>query len=224
MFPKLIAHSCSTFIRHTIQKNACRNIGLIPIVVEQTGRGERSYDIYSRLLKERIICLMGPIHDGMSSLIVAQLLFLQSESSNKPIHLYINSPGGSVTAGLGIYDTMQYILPPIATWCVGQACSMASLLLAAGSPGMRHSLPNARIMIHQPSGGAQVNSANILMTDTYHKHTGQELATIEKNIERDKFMSPDEAKVFGLIDKVLTRPPKGKVIAEDVTADQPAES
>ncbi|CAH1153486.1 unnamed protein product [Phaedon cochleariae] len=197
-----------------------RNIGLIPIVVEQTGRGERSYDIYSRLLKERIICLMGPINDSLSSVIVAQLLFLQSESSNKPIHLYINSPGGSVTAGLGIYDTMQYILPPIATWCVGQACSMASLLLAAGSPGMRNSLPNARIMIHQPSGGVQGQATDIQIqaeeimklkrqiNQLYVKHTGQELAMIEKNIERDNFMNPEEAKLFGLIDKVLTKPSK----------------
>lgn len=136
---------------------SCRCLHLVPIVVEQTGRGERAYDIFSRLLKERIICLMGPIHDDMSSLVVAQLLFLQSENSNKAIHLYINSPGGAVTAGLAIYDTMQYVKPPIATWCVGQASSMGSLLLAAGAPGMRYSLPNSRIMIHQPSGGAQVN-------------------------------------------------------------------
>jgi len=128
--------------------------GLIPIVIEQTGRGERSYDIYSRLLKDRIICLMGPVNDYVSSIVVAQLLFLQSESAKKPIHLYINSPGGSVTAGLAIYDTMQYVLPPISTWCVGQASSMGSLLLASGTAGMRHSLPNSRIMIHQPSGGA----------------------------------------------------------------------
>ncbi|XP_060526447.1 ATP-dependent Clp protease proteolytic subunit-like isoform X2 [Cylas formicarius] len=190
-----------------------RKLGLIPIVIEQTGRGERAYDIYSRLLKERIICLMGPIHDEMSSLIVAQLLFLQSESTSKPIHMYINSPGGSVTAGLGIYDTMQYILPPIATWCVGQACSMASLLLAAGSPGLRHSLPNARIMIHQPSGGAQGQATDIQIqaeeiikikkqiNQLYVRHTGLELETIEKNMERDKFMSASEAQDFGLIDK-----------------------
>lgn len=133
-----------------------RYLHLIPVVVEQTGRGERAYDIFSRLLKERIICLMGHIHDDLSSLVVAQLLFLQSENSNKPIHLYINSPGGVVTAGLAIYDTMQYVKPPIATWCVGQASSMGSLLLTAGEPGMRYSLPNSRIMIHQPSGGAHV--------------------------------------------------------------------
>jgi len=212
-----------------------RNIGLIPIVVEQTGRGERSYDIYSRLLKERIICLMGPIHDTMSSLIVAQLLFLQSESTSKPIHMYINSPGGSVTAGLGIYDTMQYCMPPIATWCVGQACSMASLLLASGSPGMRHSLPNARIMIHQPSGGAQGQATDIQIqaeeiiklkkqiNTLYVKHTGLELETIEKNMERDKFMNPLEAKEFGLIDKVLIKPPKGQIENINMENKEPTE-
>ncbi|CAH0562065.1 unnamed protein product [Brassicogethes aeneus] len=225
MLPRLV----SNLTRVLTQNNVCtpikqlkRNIGLIPIVVEQTGRGERSYDIYSRLLKERIICLMGPINDDMSSLIVAQLLFLQSESSTKPIHLYINSPGGSVTAGLGIYDTMQYILPPVATWCVGQACSMGSLLLAAGSKGMRHSLPNARIMIHQPSGGVQGQATDIQIQAEeilklkkqinllYVRHTGLELSKIEQSMERDKFMSPFEAQTFGILDKVLTSPPNGK--------------
>lgn len=198
-----------------------RTFGLVPIVVEQTGRGERSYDIYSRLLKDRIICLMGPINDQLSSLIVAQLLFLQSESTNKPVHIYINSPGGSVTAGLGIYDTMQYIQPPVATWCVGQACSMASLLLAAGTCGMRHSLPNARIMIHQPSGGAQGQATDIQIQAEeimklkkqinclYVKHTGLSLEKIEQNMERDKFMSPVEAQDFGLIDKVLSKETAG---------------
>ncbi|ELU16145.1 hypothetical protein CAPTEDRAFT_163852 [Capitella teleta] len=193
---------------------------MVPIVVEQTGRGERSYDIYSRLLKERIICLMGPINDHVSSLVVAQLLFLQSESSKKPIHMYINSPGGVVTAGLGIYDTMQYVLPPIATWCVGQASSMASLLLCAGAPGMRHSLPNSRIMIHQPHGGAQgqatdiqIQAKEILTLKTkinnlYVKHSLQSLETIEKNMERDHFLSAEEAKEFGLIDQVLVHPPQ----------------
>jgi len=192
---------------------------LVPMVVEQTGRGERSYDIYSRLLKERIICLMGPVNDDVASLIVAQLLFLQSESSKKPIHMYINSPGGLVTAGLGIYDTMQYVLPPIATWCVGQACSMGSLLLAAGSPGMRHALPNSRIMIHQPSGQAsgqatdiQIQAEEIIkmkkqLNNLYVKHTGLELQQIEENMERDRFMNPTEALAFGLIDKVLEHPP-----------------
>merc|ERR1712029_965359 len=194
--------------------------GLVPIVVEQTGRGERSYDIYSRLLKDRIICLMGPVDDYISSLVVAQLLFLQSESAKKPIHMYINSPGGSVTAGLAIYDTMQYVLPPISTWCVGQACSMGSLLLAAGTKGMRHSLPNARIMVHQPSGGAQGQATDIQiqaeeiiklkrqLNEIYVKHTGRDLSFIEQNMERDKFMSPVEAKEFGLIDKILEHPPK----------------
>ncbi|XP_077981084.1 ATP-dependent Clp protease proteolytic subunit, mitochondrial-like [Glandiceps talaboti] len=192
---------------------------VVPIVIEQTGRGERAYDIYSRLLKERIICLMGPITDDLSSVVVAQLLFLQSESNKKPVHMYINSPGGSVTAGLGIYDTVQYILPPVATWCVGQACSMASLLLSSGTPGMRHSLPNSRIMIHQPSGSAhgqatdiQIQAEEILkmkkqINNLYVKHTKLPLDVIETAMERDKFMDPTEALNFGLIDKVLEHPP-----------------
>ncbi|GLH06027.1 Protein of unknown function [Gryllus bimaculatus] len=204
----------------SIYTSRIRNRPLVPIVVEQTGRGERAYDIYSRLLKERIICVMGPVSDDLSSVVVAQLLFLQSESSKKPVHMYINSPGGSVTAGLGIYDTMQYILPPIATWCVGQACSMASLLLAAGAPGMRHSLPNARIMIHQPSGGVQGQATDIQIqaeeiiklkkqiNGLYVKHTGLPLERIEQSMERDKFMSPQDAKEFGIIDKILDHPPK----------------
>jgi len=163
---------------------------------------------------------MGPIDDSMASLVVAQLLFLQSESSKKPVHMYINSPGGSVTAGLGIYDTMQYILPPISTWCVGQACSMGSLLLTAGTAGMRHSLPNARIMIHQPSGHAggqatdiQIQAQEILklkqqINNLYVKHTGLALEKIEASMERDNFMSPTEAKEFGLIDVILEHPPK----------------
>ncbi|UYV83399.1 CLPP [Cordylochernes scorpioides] len=170
-----------------------RNFNLVPIVVEQTGRGERTYDIYSRLLKDRIICLMGPINDTISSVVVAQLLFLQSENPKKPIHMYINSPGGSVTAGLGIYDTMQYVQPPISTWCVGQACSMASLLLAAGDPGLRHSLPNSRIMVHQPSGQAygqatdiQIHAEEILylkkkINSIYQQHTKQPLPFIAPN-------------------------------------------
>ena len=163
---------------------------------------------------------MGPVNDLASSIVVAQLLFLQSESSKKPIHMYINSPGGSVTAGLAIYDTMQYVLPPISTWCVGQACSMGSLLLAAGSPGMRHSLPNSRIMIHQPSGGAQGQATDIQiqaqeilkmkhqLNQIYVKHTGRALDYVESSMERDNFMSPQEAKDFGLIDKILEHPPK----------------
>merc|ERR1719325_365664 len=207
-----------------LQTPASPMMNLVPIVIEQTGRGERSYDIYSRLLKDRIICLMGPVNDYVSSIVVAQLLFLQSESAKKPIHMYINSPGGSVTAGLAIYDTMQYVLPPISTWCVGQACSMGSLLLAAGTQGMRHSLPNARIMVHQPSGGAQGQATDIQiqaeeiiklkrqLNEIYVKHTGRDLSFIEQNMERDKFMSPLEAKEFGLIDKILEHPPKERVM------------
>lgn len=200
--------------------NVCskRNLALVPIVIEQTGRGERSYDIFSRLLKERIICLMGPIDDNISSLIVAQLLFLQSENNSKPIHMYINSPGGSVTSGLAIYDTMQYVKPPIATWCVGQACSMGSLLLAAGEAGMRHSLPNSRIMIHQPSGGTsgqatdiQIQAEEILkikkkLTAIYAKHSNQPVELLHNKMERDTFMDPEEAKELGLIDSVLEHP------------------
>ncbi|XP_057369853.1 ATP-dependent Clp protease proteolytic subunit, mitochondrial-like [Daphnia carinata] len=209
---------------------------LVPIVIEQTGRGERAYDIYSRLLKERIICVMGPITDDLSSLVVAQLLFLQSESNKKPVHMYINSPGGSVTAGLGIYDTMQYVLPPIATWCVGQACSMASLLLASGSPGMRYSLPNSRIMIHQPSGGVQGQATDIQIqaeeimklkkqiNQLYLKHTGLQLSLIESSMERDKFMSPVEAKEFGLIDKILEHPPKHENLTASNKDDKKTET
>jgi len=193
---------------------------LVPIVIEQTGRGERAYDIYSRLLKERIICLMGPISDELSSLVVAQLLFLQAESTKKPVHMYINSPGGSVSAGLGIYDTMQYILPPVSTWCVGQAASMASLLLAAGAPGMRHALPNARVMVHQPLGQAGGQATDIIIQaeeigkikkqlyGLYVKHTGMLYEKIEQTMERDKFMSPIEAKEFGIIDSIMEQPPR----------------
>lgn len=200
--------------------DATKMINMVPIVVEQTGRGERAYDIFSRLLKERIICIMGPIDDNVASLVIAQLLFLQSENSKKPIHMYINSPGGVVTAGLGIYDTMQYVQPPIATWCVGQACSMASLLLAAGSPTMRHSLPHSRIMIHQPHGGAQGQATDIQiqaeeilrlkerLNQLYVKHTGTPIEEIAPMMERDKFMSADEAKELGLIDTVIANTPK----------------
>lgn len=208
---------------------------LIPIVVEQTGRGERAYDIYSRLLRERIICVMGPIDDSIASLVIAQLLFLQSESNNKPIHMYINSPGGVVTAGLAIYDTMQYILNPISTWCVGQAASMGSLLLAAGTPGMRHSLPNARIMVHQPSGGARGQATDIAIqaeeilklkrqiNNIYAKHTGQPLETIEGVMERDRYMSPMEAQDFGLIDKVLVHPPQAGQDEPELVQKEPPE-
>lgn len=216
-FPTMLQSVESNKLLHTSSSNLSY---MVPIVVEQTGRGERSYDIYSRLLKDRIICLMGPVDDAVASVVVAQLLFLQSESSKKPIHMYINSPGGSVTAGLAIYDTMQYILPPVSTWCVGQAASMGSLLLAAGSPGMRYSLPNSRIMVHQPSGGArgqatdiQIQAEEIIklkkqLNEIYVKHTKQPLEYIYENMERDKFMNPYEAKEFGLIDKILEQVPK----------------
>lgn len=192
---------------------------LIPMVVEQTNRGERSYDIYSRLLKERIIFLVGPVNDMVSSVVSAQLLFLESENPNKDISLYINSPGGVVTSGLAIYDTMQYIRPQVSTVCIGQAASMGSLLLAAGAPGKRYCLPNSRIMIHQPSGGAQGQATDIeiqareilalrqRLNEIYAKHTGTALDVISQAVERDKFMTPDEAKAFGLIDEVVTSRP-----------------
>jgi ATP-dependent Clp protease protease subunit len=188
---------------------------LVPMVVEQTSRGERAYDIYSRLLKERIIFVTGPIHDDMAALIVAQLLFLEAENPDKEISMYINSPGGVVTSGLSIYDTMQYIRPKVSTLCVGQAASMGSLLLSAGTAGMRYALPNARIMIHQPSGGFQgqatdieIHAKEILslksrLNKIYEKHTGQKLSVIEKNMERDNFMSAEAAKEFGLVDNVI---------------------
>lgn len=211
---------CSSLVRMSRVNLAPRRcIGLVPIVVEQTGRGERAFDIYSRLLKERIICLFGPVEDHTASLIIAQLLYLQSESAKKPIHMYINSPGGVVTSGLAIYDTMQYIVAPIATWCVGQAASMGSLLLSAGEPGMRYSLPNSRIMVHQPSGGfagtasdISIHAAEMLRTKKslnaiYAKHTGLSESTIEEMLDRDKFLSPDEAVSLGLIDQVLASPP-----------------
>jgi len=188
---------------------------MVPMVVEQSHRGERAYDIFSRLLKERIICLMGPVTDEMSSVIVAQLLFLESENPEKPISMYINSPGGSVTAGLGIYDTMQYVKPEIATLCIGQACSMGSLLLCAGAPGKRSSLPNSRVMVHQPSGGAggqatdiQIQAEEILklkkrLNEIYVDHTGKTYEEIEQSLERDYFMSAEEAKDWGLIDTVV---------------------
>jgi ATP-dependent Clp protease protease subunit len=192
---------------------------LVPMVVEQTNRGERAYDIFSLLLKQRIIFLVGPINDPVASLICAQLLFLESENPNKDINFYINSPGGIVTSGLAIYDTMQYIRSDIATVCMGQAASMGSLLLAAGTRGKRISLPNSRIMVHQPSGGAQgqamdieIQAREILqlrarLNDMYVKHTGQSLDTIIQAVDRDKFMSPGEAKEFGLIDDVMISRP-----------------
>lgn len=192
---------------------------LVPMVVEQTNRGERSYDIYSRLLKERIIFLTGQVYDEVSSLICAQLLFLESENPTKEISFYINSPGGVVTAGLAMYDTMQYIRPPVSTVCIGQAASMGSLLLTAGAKDKRFALPNARVMIHQPSGGAQgqatdieIQAREILATrarlnNLYVHHTGQPLDVIEQSMERDKFLSAEEAKAFGLIDHVVENRP-----------------
>jgi ATP-dependent Clp protease, protease subunit len=190
---------------------------LVPMVVEQTNRGERAYDIFSRLLKERIIFITGGIDDGVATLVSAQLLFLESENPNKEISLYINSPGGYVTAGLAIYDTMQFIRPKVATLCIGQAASMGSLLLCAGEPGMRFSLPNARIMVHQPSGGFRGQAADIMLhaqeilklkhrlNQIYVHHTGQDLAAVEEALERDNFMDAETAKTFGLVDDVISK-------------------
>ena len=192
---------------------------LVPMVVEQTARGERSYDIFSRLLKERIIFLTGPVDDGVAALVAAQLLFLEADNPSKNISIYINSPGGVITSGLAIYDTMQYIRPAVTTLCIGQAASLGSLLLAAGDPGQRFALPNARIMVHQPSGGAQgqatdieiqareIISARARLNDIYVQHTGQSLSKIEKSMDRDYFMTPEEAKSFGIIDDVITKRP-----------------
>lgn len=197
---------------------------LVPMVVEQTSRGERAYDIFSRLLKERIIFVSGPVHDGMSTLISAQLLFLEAENPSKDISMYINSPGGVVTAGLSIYDTMQYVRPRISTLVIGQAASMGALLLAGGEKGARFSLPNSRIMVHQPSGGFQGTASDILihaqeteklkrrLNEIYVKHTGRTLDEVEQALERDRFMSPDEAKDWGLIDEILEA--RGKAVPE----------
>jgi ATP-dependent Clp protease protease subunit len=193
---------------------------LVPMVVEQTARGERAYDIYSRLLKERIIFLTGQVYDQVSSLICAQLLFLESENPNKDISFYINSPGGVVSSGLAIYDTMQYIRSPVSTVCIGMAASMGSLLLCAGAKGKRYALPNARVMVHQPSGGAQGQATDIeiqareiltlrkRLNEIYVHHTGQPFEAIERNLERDNYMSAEEARDFGIVDEVvLSRPP-----------------
>jgi len=191
-------------------------LNLVPMVVEQTNRGERAYDIFSRLLKERIIFLTGPVEDGMASLVCAQLLFLEAENPKKEIAMYINSPGGIVTSGMAIYDTMQFIKPPVSTLCIGQAASMGSLLLTAGATGMRMATPNARIMVHQPSGGFQGQASDIerhaqdiiklkrRLNEIYVKHTGRDYDTIERTLDRDHFMTADEAKEFGLIDRVIT--------------------
>tara|TARA_Y100001936_G_scaffold22528_1_gene20011 strand:- start:790 stop:1398 length:609 start_codon:yes stop_codon:yes gene_type:complete len=190
---------------------------LIPMVVEQTSRGERAFDIYSRLLKERVVFVVGPINDNIASLVTAQLLFLESEDPKKDIFLYINSPGGLVTSGLGIYDTMQYVKPEVSTLCIGQAASMGSFLLAAGTKGKRFSLPNSRIMVHQPSAGFQGQATDIeihanevlslkkRLNEIYSKHTGKSVDEIKSALERDNFMTPDSAKEFGLIDKVVSK-------------------
>jgi len=205
---------------------------LVPMVVEQTNRGERAYDIYSRLLKERIIFLTGPINDGVASLVCAQLLYLESENPNKDISFYINSPGGIVTAGLAIYDTMQYIRSDVSTVCIGQAASAGSLLLMAGAKGKRYALPNAKIMVHQPSGGfegqatdIEIHAREIIRTrarlnELYARHTGQPISAIEDAMERDKFMSPEEAKEFGLIDHVVTNRPPSADDAADKGSDE----
>ncbi|MBK6278503.1 MAG: ATP-dependent Clp endopeptidase proteolytic subunit ClpP [Gammaproteobacteria bacterium] len=194
-------------------------LGLVPIVVEQTARGERSYDIYSRLLKERVIFIVGPVEDYMANLVVAQMLFLESENPDKDIHLYINSPGGSVTAGLSIYDTMQFIKPDVSTMCIGQAASMGAFLLAGGTSGKRYALPNSRIMIHQPSGGAHGQASDIdihareiliireRLNTLLAKHTGQSVETVARDTERDNFMNPEKAREYGIIDEVLSHRP-----------------
>ncbi|MEJ0095391.1 MAG: ATP-dependent Clp protease proteolytic subunit [Methylocella sp.] len=199
---------------------------LIPQVIENTSRGERGFDIYSRLLRERIIFLTGPVEDNMATVIIAQLLFLEAENPKKEISMYINSPGGVVTAGLAIYDTIQFIRPKVSTLCVGQAASMGSLLLAAGEAGSRFALPNARIMVHQPSGGFQGQASDILrhaedimkvkkrLNDIYAKHTGRDYDTIEKTLDRDHFMSADDAKEFGIVDNVILKRPEDSPGAE----------
>ena len=202
-----------------------KGLNLVPMVVEQTSRGERAYDIYSRLLKERVIFLVGPIDDFMANVVVAQLLFLESENPDKDINLYINSPGGVVTAGLAIYDTMQYIKPDVSTICVGQACSMGALLLSAGTAGKRYALPNSRVMIHQPSGGSQGQATDIdiqareilamraRLNEIMARHTGQSLETIARDTERDNFKSAVEAQAYGLVDQVLERRPDESIQA-----------
>ncbi len=194
-----------------------KDIGLVPMVVEQSARGERAYDIYSRLLKERVVFLVGPVEDYSANLIVAQLLFLESENPDKDIHLYINSPGGAVTAGMAIYDTMQFIKPDVSTLCVGQACSMGALLLAGGAKGKRHALPHARIMIHQPLGGFQGQASDIeihtkeilktrhILNEILSKHTGQGLERVEQDTDRDNFMSGKQAADYGLVDSVIVQ-------------------
>ncbi|KAG6606902.1 ATP-dependent Clp protease proteolytic subunit 2, mitochondrial [Cucurbita argyrosperma subsp. argyrosperma] len=215
----LLAKSTALANGRTAARDFRRGYSLIPMVIEHTSRGERAYDIFSRLLKERIICINGPISDDTAHVVVAQLLFLESENPSKPINMYLNSPGGAVTAGLAIYDTMQYIRSPINTICLGQAASMASLLLAAGAKGERRSLPNATIMIHQPSGGYSGQAKDITihtkqivrvwdaLNELYSKHTSQPIDTIKEYMDRDYFMTPEEAKEFGIIDEVMDQRP-----------------
>ena len=206
---------------------------LVPMVVEQTNRGERAYDIFSRLLKERIIFMVGPIDDTMASLVAAQLLFLEAENPNKDVSIYINSPGGMVSSGLAIYDTIQYIRPSVSTLCIGMAASMGSLLLAGGAEGMRYALPNSRIMIHQPTGGFQGQASDIeihareildqraRLNQIYVKHSGQKIATIEKKVERDTYMSAEDAKEFGLIDDVVASRPAAPSDDDDEEESKP---
>ncbi|KGN58509.1 ATP-dependent Clp protease proteolytic subunit 2, mitochondrial [Cucumis sativus] len=215
----LAAKSTASACGRTAMRDFRRPYSLVPMVIEHTSRGERAYDIFSRLLKERIICINGPISDDTAHVVVAQLLFLESENPTKPISMYLNSPGGAVTAGLAIYDTMQYIRSPINTICLGQAASMASLLLAAGAKGERRSLPNATIMIHQPSGGYSgqakdmtIHTKQIVrvwdaLNELYSKHTSQSVEIIQKYMDRDYFMTPEEAKEFGIIDEVIDQRP-----------------
>ena len=203
------------FIKHESDAEEAEGLGLVPMVIEQSGRGERAYDIYSRLLKERVIFLVGPIHDAMANLIVAQLLFLESENPDKEIHLYINSPGGSVSAGMAIYDTMQFIKPDVSTLCTGLAASMGAFLLAAGAKGKRFCLPNSRVMIHQPSGGfsgqasdIEIHAKEVLylkrkLNEMMAEHTGQPIEVIERDTDRDNFMGAEDAVKYGLIDRVL---------------------
>ena len=211
-----------------LMKTAKRGMPLVPMVIESSGMGERAFDIFSRLLKERIIMLQGPVHDEMAGLVTAQLLFLEAEDPERAISLYINSPGGSVTAGLAIYDTMQYIRAPVGTLCLGQAASMGSLLLAAGEPGMRRCLPNAQVMLHQPSGGAQGQAADIAivakeilktrekLNKIYVSHTGKDVESIERVMDRDTYFTAEEAKEFGVVDEVVAaRERPGKVEDEE---------
>src|SRR5215475_3837356 len=211
------------FIKHQSEQEEPEGLGLVPMVIEQSGRGERAYDIYSRLLKERVIFLVGPISDPMANLIVAQLLFLESENPDKDIHLYINSPGGSVSAGMAVYDTMQFIKPDVSTLCTGLAASMGAFLLAAGAKGKRYCLPNSRVMIHQPSGGFQgmasdiaIHAKEILslkarLNETLAHHTGRSVEQIERDVDRDYFMSAHDAKEYGLVDQVIEKRPTDTV-------------